>query len=265
MAEAAEPKYIRYAKDVPAVSVAEWDAGGKAMSATGKAQIAKAPKSAAVYSVKTVVWPTATVRVYDFTKAGGIRHAITDETAIYVIKGSIKAMVGNTTAVLRAGDVASRASGVLQAGDVAEDTSIVTWTAGPVSTEPPIPTVVRADATTNTGSPVLVIIKRYIFPGNSVRHATMTAGAKQPPNTGPADNYMYFLAGHVEFTQGGETYQVRAGDFLRQESGTLHHWDQKDGAVFVASSALLVGKAAMRPGEAFSSFTDHKIVDDPNK
>jgi quercetin dioxygenase-like cupin family protein len=264
---AAEPKYWRDGKMVPAVPVAEWEADGKPMKATGKDAVAKAPKNAVKYAVKTVKWPTGTIRVYNFTKdGGGVLHNITDETQFIVIKGSLKATVGSKTELLKAFDVASRASGMLKSGDVVEDTSIVTWDVGPVSTDTPTPTVVHPqDAkASGTGTNGSTMIRVYPFPGNSVRYAEAPGNWKSgPPNTGPADNYMYFIEGHVQYSQGGETYEVHGGDFLVQASGVPHTWDYKDGAHFVASSAVPLGKKAMDPTQAFTSYK--KQLEEPKK
>jgi quercetin dioxygenase-like cupin family protein len=74
---------------------------------------------------------------------------------------------------------------------------------------------------------------------------------------------MYFISGHVQYNQGGETYEVRGGDFLMQASGVPHVWDYKDGAHFVASSAVPLGQQAMDPKQAFTSYK--KQLEAPGK
>jgi quercetin dioxygenase-like cupin family protein len=145
----------------------------------------------------------------------------------------------------------------------AEDTMIVAWTGGPVSTDDMKPTVVRAEnasgdlgARTASEAPRpkddgQTKIRRYVFPGNSIRLAQMFPNRLSAPHTGPLDNFIYIIDGHVQYAEGGETYQAYGGDFLLQESGTVHEWDQKEGAKFLASSVLPVGvKHRMEPSKA---------------
>ena len=261
---AAESKYWRDGKTVTAVPMAAWDAGGKVMVAKGKDAVAKAPGSAVKFTVKTVKWPSGSIKVIEFTKAGGgVLYKLTDEAQFFVVKGSVKATVESVPVVLKAGDVGATLSGVLRSGDVAEDTMIVAWVVGPVSTEEPKPTVVHAAAASgdlgargNAENPRpredgQTVIRRYVFPGNSIRLAVMSPNRFSSPHTGPLDNFMYIIEGHVQYSEGGETYQAYGGDFLFQETGTLHEWDQKDGARFVASSVLPVGvKHRMDPSKA---------------
>ena len=54
--------------------------------------------------------------------------------------------------------------------------------------------------------------------------------------SGQTGNFVYIIEGHVQYSVGKETYQAYGGDFLFQESGVVHEWDQKDGARFLASS-----------------------------
>jgi len=244
------PRFIVYGKDLEAVPVAEWEKRGKTLVAVGKEQIRKAPRRAVRYSVKTVVWPTGTVRVLSFSKAGGLLHAVTDETEIYVLRGSVKVNVGGTVESLKAGDVVSHPSGVLRAGDVAEDTTLVTWNVGPVSSDAPVPTVVRGEAVKEGGPAGVLLLKRYEFPGNSVRVATMAAGSRNGPASAKTDSLMYFKDGHVQFTEGDEVYDVHAGDFLWEQAGQTHRWEHLDGGSFVTTSALPQDTGPMKTSDA---------------
>ncbi len=260
-AKAAEPKYWRDGKTLEAVPYAAWEAGGKVTVVVGKDAVAKAPSNAAKYTVKTVKWPTATVKVLEFTKAGGgVLYNLSDETHLFVYKGSLQANVSGTPTTLKEKDVGAGLSGTLRNAGAPEDTLVVAYVISPPSTEDLKPTVVRAEsafygargatygaqAATPTPpadrKPDDTIVRRYVFPGNTVRFAQMFPNKISPPSTGSMDNYIYIFEGHVQYQQGGETYQAYAGDFLRQESGTIHEWDQKHGAKFVASSALPMGK-----------------------
>ena len=236
--------------DLTPVAMAEWEASGKTLSATGASAAAKAPKKAVRYTVKSVAWPTGTVRVLSFSKAGGVLHAITDETEIYVLSGSIKVNVGGTVASLKAGDVASHASGVIHTGDVAEETTLVTWNVGPVSAENPAPTVVRGDTIKEGGNASVVLIKRYEFPGNSIRVATMAKGSRNGPATAKTDSLMYVTQGHVQFTEGDEVDDVHAGDFLWEKAGETHKWEHLDGGSFVTTSGLPKDTGPMKTSDA---------------
>lgn len=252
-AQAAEPKYWRDGKTIPAVPHAAWEAGGKVTVVTGD-DAKKAPANAVKYRVKTVKWPNATVKVLEFTKAGGgVLYNLTDETHFLVYKGALQANVNGTPTNIKAKEVGAGLSGTLRNAGAAEDTLVVAYVINAPSTEDYKPTVVReesayygargaATAPSPTRKPDDTIVRRYVFPGNSLRLAQMFPNKISPPNTGSMDNYIYIFEGHVQYQQGGETYQAYAGDFLHQESGTIHEWDQKDGARFAASSSLPVGK-----------------------
>jgi len=244
------PRFIVYGRDLTPVPMAEWEADGKMMLATGKGQIAKAPRKAVKYTVKSVVWPSGTVRVLSFTKAGGVLHAITDETEIYVLQGSVKATVGGTVESLKAGDVASHASGVIRTGEVAENTTLVTWNVGPVSADAPTPTVVRGETVKEGGPAGVLLLKRYEFPGNSIRVATLAKGSRNGPASAKTDSLMYFMEGHVQFTEGDEVYDVHAGDFLWEEAGQTHKWEHLDGGSFVTTSGLPKDTGPMKASDA---------------
>jgi quercetin dioxygenase-like cupin family protein len=251
--QAAEPKYWRDGKNVPAVPYAAWEAGGKVTVVTGD-EVKKAPANAVKYTVKTVKWPNATVKVLEFTKAGGgVLYNLTDETHFLVYKGSLQANVNGTPTDIKAKEVGAGLSGTLRNSGAAEDTLVVAYVISAPSTEDYKPAMVREEnafygargaATSPSANrkPDDTIVRRYVFPGNSLRLAQMFPNKISPPNTGSMDNYIYIFEGHVQYKQGGETYQAYAGDFLHQESGTIHEWDQKEGARFVASSSLPVGK-----------------------
>jgi quercetin dioxygenase-like cupin family protein len=244
------PRFIVYGKDLASLPVAEWEAHGRMMSASGSDQVAKAPRKAVRYNVKSVAWPSGTVRVLSFTRAGGVLHAITDETEFYVLQGSVKVTAGDTVANLKAGDVVSHASGVIRAGDAPEDTMLVSWNVGPVSADSPAPTVVRGEAVKEGGPAGVLLIKRYEFPGNSIRVATMAPGSRNGPASAKTDSLMYFKDGHVQFTEGDEVYDVHAGDFLWEQAGQTHKWEHLDGGSFVTTSALPKDTGPMKTSEA---------------
>jgi len=229
---------------------------------------AKAPAQAVRYSVKTVQWPTGTVQVLTFTKAGGgVLYPISRETELFVLKGSVQAMVGSETVVLKAGDVASQPRGTLRSVGAAEDTTIVTWDV--TSLDGKIaPAVVRAkDAKTVPSwqwqadgktmraatfeetkkapdDAVKLTVTRYEFPGNSIRVANMEPAVHPTaPAQVPTDSLIYLTSGHVRFHEGGETAELHGGDFIREDASQSHVWEHLEKSSFVTTSALPVGVA----------------------
>ncbi len=200
------------------------------------------------YTMRTVKWPTGTVRVMNFTKAAGVMHKLTDETEIFVLKGSVTATVNGSPVVLKTGDVASHATGVLKTGD-AEDTQVISWTVGSLTPDAK-PAVVRAADAPEAGNPEVLKVKRYEFPGNSIRVATMVAGSKNGPTSAKTDSLIYIKEGHVRFIEGDETHDLHAGDFVWEEAGVTHRWEHADGGSFVTTTGIPKGAAPMTPAEA---------------
>jgi quercetin dioxygenase-like cupin family protein len=243
-------RFVVYGKTVAAVPMAEWqDADGKLHVATGKGQVAKAPAKAAKYSVKSVAWPSGTVRVLTFGK-GGVFHNLWDETEIYVLKGSITVNVGGSSAVLHAGDVVARASGIVRSGDKPEETVLVTWTVGTLNNEPGKPTVVRAADAPEAGQPGVLKVKRYEFPGNSIRVASLAKGSKNGPASAKTDSLIYIKSGKLRFFEGDEVHEVVAGDFLFEEAGQTHRWEHLEESSFVTTSGIPRNAGTINPAEA---------------
>ena len=184
----------------------------------------------------------------NFTQAGGLLHAITDETEFFVLKGSVTATVNGSPVLLKAGDVAARATGALRAGD-AEDTQIISWNVGSLTPDPK-PAVVRAADAPETGNPALLKVKRYEFPGNSIRVATMIAGGKNGPTSAKTESLIYIKEGYVRFFEGDEVHDVHAGDFIWEEANVQHRWEHADGGSFVTTTGIPKGAGPMTPAEA---------------
>ena len=247
-APALPAKFIVKGKSIQPVPMAAWeDANGKAQIATGKGQVAKAPAKAVKYSVKSVVWPSGTVKEITFSK-GGVFYPVTDETQIYVKAGSIKANIGGVPTVLKAGDVAVRPTGNLTTADKGE-TVLVTWNVDSLDGKK-ASTVVRGSDVKDPAKDAVVGVKRYEFPGNSIRVASMLKGSKNGPASAKTDSLIYLLKGHVSFHEGDETYDVVAGDFLWEEAGQTHGWEHLDGGTFVTTSALPKGAGPIDPSKA---------------
>jgi quercetin dioxygenase-like cupin family protein len=258
--------------------VAEWEVpDGQSTTvsyATGADALLKAPANATRYTMKVQEWRTGTVSVLNFTKAnGGVLHAITKETELYVLKGSAQVTVDGEVVTLAAGDVAFEPSGVLHRVGAGEDTTIVTWTAGNLEMNAR-PAVVRgkdvpgtpayqwmrdgqvvrastaAEAANAPSDAVRLVIQRYAFPGNSIRVAHIMRGGVTTPATAKTDSLIYFTSGHVRFHEGNQVYDVNPGDFIYEEAGQQHVWEHLEDASFVTTSALPLGAQPIAPAQA---------------
>lgn len=231
------------------VRMAAWDKNGTVNIVTGK-DAGKAPRDAVRYEAKMVAWPTATVKVLTFTqKNGGVLHPITDESTVYVLSGSVDATVDGKPVTLGAGDVASLPRGALRnPGGKAADAVVVAWTAAPL-TPGATPTVVRA-ADVPDGKVGLMNLRRYTFPGNSVRAVSQAPGFKTESASAKTDSLIYVTTGGMTFFEDGQTFKVKAGDFIREVAGLQHHWDVAEPAGFVTTSALPAGAGPIDPSKA---------------
>jgi quercetin dioxygenase-like cupin family protein len=231
------------------VKMAAWEKGGAVQSAAGDAA-GKAPREAVRYEAKMVAWPTATVKVLTFTKkGGGVLHPITDETTVYVLSGSVDTTVDGKAVTLGQGDLASLPKGALtNAGSKAGDAVVVAWTAASL-TPGATPAVLRA-ADVPPNKMGQMAIRRYNFPGNSVRAVTQEPGFKTTPASAKTDSLIYVTSGAMTFFEDGQTFQVKAGDFLREVAGLSHHWDVGVLSSFVTTSALPVGAGPIDPNKA---------------
>jgi quercetin dioxygenase-like cupin family protein len=231
------------------VAMAAWQKGGALQSASGDA-VKQAPRKAVRYEAKMVAWPTATVKVLTFTrKGGGVLHPLTDETTVYVLSGSVDTTVDGKPVTLATGDLASLPKGALtNPGKKAVDAVVVAWTAASL-TPGATPAVVRvADVPPNKMGQMT--IRRYTFPGNSVRAVGQDAGFKTTPATAKTDSLIYVTSGAMTFFQDGQTFNVKAGDFIREVAGLMHNWDVGVASSFVTTSALPVGAGPIDPNKA---------------
>jgi quercetin dioxygenase-like cupin family protein len=260
VAPAAKPSNILFAKDVPIVPMAEWEiqqqgraeqTGARILIAAGEAELAKAPDNAVRYTSQTFAFPTGSVRVLTFTKAGGgVLHQITSETQLYVVKGSATVGVMGVDTEVGAGDVVNYPSGVMRGKKgAAEDSTVLAFTVGN-SLKAPKAAVVRAKDTPETviaegekSGPqgAKVSVQRYTFDGNSIRVARLTGPGKTSVATPATDVLVYLVAGRMQITVGDEVKTVTAGDVLREEAKLPTHWDVAENSMFVATNAPAPG------------------------
>lgn len=231
------------------VAMAAWNKDGALQSASGEAA-KNAPRKAVRYDAKMVAWPTATVKVLTFTKkGGGVLHPLTDENTIYVLSGSVDTTVDGKAVTLGTGDLASLPKGALtNPGKKAADAVVVAWTAASL-TPGATPAVVRA-ADVPANKMGQMAIRRYTFPGNSVRAVDQDAGFKTSPASAKTDSLIYVTSGAMTFFQDGQTFQVKAGDFIREVAGLMHNWDVGVPSSFVTTSALPAGAGPIDPNKA---------------
>ncbi|MBM3513670.1 MAG: DUF861 domain-containing protein [Alphaproteobacteria bacterium] len=250
------PSNVVPGASVKEVSMAEWEVkqagaaeqtGARILIAAGDDELKNAPADATKYGSKTFKFPSGDIRVLTFKKdQGGVLHQITSETVIYVVKGSAEVGVIGKPTTISAGDVVSLPSGNLRSrAGAAEDTTVVAFTVGHTEKNPKA-AVVRAKDTPEqaiTAGPkagtdaAKVAVRRYMFPGNTVRVAGVTGPGKTNPATPKADVLLYLTSGKATVTIGGETREVAAGDAVREPAGVEMFWDVKESMSFVATDA----------------------------
>jgi len=247
----ADSVYVVAGADRAAVPMAAWGEGDELRSASGRSGVDAAPSDAVRYEAKTVQWPTAAVKELTFAQeAGGVLHPLTDETLIYVLSGQLETTVGGETVALTTGDVASLPDGSLRNSGTAADAVVIAWTA-PSLTPDATPAVVRmADVEENVLGGGGLKLRRYQFPGNSVRAVGLGKGFSTNPNSAKTDSLIYITKGPLQFFQNGQEFTVTAGDFIREIAGAQHNWDVTEESGFVTTSALPLGVEAIDPDKA---------------
>ncbi|MBT4740714.1 MAG: cupin domain-containing protein [Rhodospirillaceae bacterium] len=240
--------YVMADSTVPAIAMAAWKDGSTVNSVAG-ADASDAPSNAVTYAAKQVVWPTGRVRVMTFDKkTGGVLHPITDETLLYVLSGTAEVGVGSETVKIVAGDVVSFPSGALRNSGKASGAKIVTWNV-PSLTGEATPTHVKG-ADVKEGGGGAITLKRYSFPGNSVRAVKLAAGGSTNPNSAKTDSMIYVTGGPMTFYQNGIEFVVDEGDFIREVAGATHNWNVPNDSGFVTTSGLPLDMADINPDEA---------------
>ena len=245
--------------------LAEWETDsrmGKTIQIVwGKEAVDKAPVTASRHQQKTYTFPTGSIRVLDFKKdTGGMVHAITTETAIFVLKGAGRVGVAGQVIEIGEGDAVNYPSGVLRGEG---DATILAWTTtGTLNNEASKAMVIRAgDAKINHSAEwdvngkriranapddlanaptdaIRLTVKRYDFPGNSVRVALSKKGGPTSPTSGILDSLIYVTSGHLRFFQGDKVIEAVPGDAIREIAGEYHHWYRIEDSSFVATSSL---------------------------
>jgi quercetin dioxygenase-like cupin family protein len=252
---------------VDALPLAEWETKGPMGKGVqivwGQAAVDQASASASRYQQKTYSFPTGTIRVLEFSASGGgMIHAITSETAIFMLRGSGSVEVAGANVNLDPGDAVNYPSGVLRGSGPA---TVIAWTVtGTLNNEASRSCILRrADAVVMdsaewdqggkrvsarnpaelAAAPVDAIrlsVSRYEFPGNSVRVARNFKGGPTSAKTSELDALIYITSGHMKFTQDGREVEVVAGDAIREIAGASHFWYRLEDSSFLATSSLPV-------------------------
>jgi quercetin dioxygenase-like cupin family protein len=261
--------------DVPWQPLAEWEVVNKSDKSVqivwGADAVAKAPANAVRYRQKTFTFPTGTIRVLEFKKAqGGVLHAITMETQLFMLGGSATVEVAGKTEQLKAGDAVNYPSGVLRGSG---DATVLLWNVtGTANAEASKALLIRArDAKTTDSAEwdangkrvrastkaelakapkdaIRLSVTRYPFEGNSIRVAHSKKGGPTSPATAGMDALIYVTGGKLRFFHNDQPTEAVPGDALREVAGDKHYWYRIEDSSFVAISSLPV--AGMKAGPA---------------
>ncbi|MHB1207088.1 MAG: hypothetical protein ACYCZX_16080 [Rhodospirillaceae bacterium] len=261
----ATSKYLLRGSAVPVVPVAAWQANGKIETVEGKNAVGKAPPAASRYELKNYVFPSGTIRVFSYKKGnGGLLRQITDETELYVFKGSAEVDVAGRRTAIGAGDAVNRPGGILRT-TADEDALIVAYTVGSTVKDPKSVVLrgkdvafyiqlaqwVRDGKTIASKTPEefakappdaqIHLSKRYEFDGNSLRvpvwkkGAATIVGDKAVPTT---IQLVYIFDGHSQFTYNGIVDEVYGGDAIEEEAGIPHSWVLHETMRFIVTDGL---------------------------
>lgn len=252
------------------VPMAEWEvpnpnAGPDSIprigSAAGQAAVDRAPNYATRYESREYVFPMGMLRVLTFEKdAGPLVHQITFETELFLLQGSGTVGVGNKQESIVAGDAVFLPSGVLRNPNPTEDTIVALFTVSTTADNPKSMVVRGAELESmliaqymRNGEAKTAVkeddvneapedagrfsLKRYVFDGNSIRKANLFKGGKTTPATNSnSDIIIYITKGRMRRIEDGVTYEVSAGDAIREEYGKSGYWELLEESEFLATN-----------------------------
>jgi mannose-6-phosphate isomerase-like protein (cupin superfamily) len=251
--------------------MAEWDVvqqgggeqtGERVLIAEGQEAVSQAPATASRYTARAYKFPTGQVRILHWKKESGpVVHAITFETELFILAGSVDVEVQGQKVRVGAGDAVSLPSGVLRNPSPAEDTIVAQFFVEHAASSPKAAVVRGADIketwtaqwmdgqTAKTArtpddfsqvpaSAARWSTKRYAFDGNSVRYALMKKGGRSHlAKTQRADALIYVVSGKLRRTEGSVVFEASAGDALRELKGVDGYWEILEESVFIATDA----------------------------
>jgi len=230
-------------------------------SAAGQAAVDRAPDYATRYESREYIFPMGMLRILAFEKdAGPLVHQITFETELYLLQGSGTVGVGDKQEAIVAGDAVFLPSGVLRNPNPTEDTIVALFTVSNTADNPKSMIVRGAEldsmliaqymrdgeAKTAVKEEDLeaapedagrFLLTRYAFDGNSIRRANLFKGGKTTPTTNSnSDILIYITKGRMRRIEDGVTYDVSAGDAIREEYGKSGYWELLEESEFLATN-----------------------------
>ena len=244
------------------VPMAGWDVtganGSRTLGASGQSAVNQAPSNASRYTQKSYVFPTGSIHVLEFNAAnGGMIHAITEETTLYMLKGEGTVEVAGKTVSLNQGDAVSYPSGTLRSDG---DGTAVLWivTGNDIDGEP-MPKVVRSTDTTfaqfgywpnpDGGDRILVTtaeelkdapahavrldMTNYAFDDNGL---VVTKNYKSGPTNksrGDRDALLLITSGKMRWFQDDIDVIAVPGDAIRETAGRYHNWIRMEDSSFL--------------------------------
>jgi mannose-6-phosphate isomerase-like protein (cupin superfamily) len=211
------------------------------------------------YELKSYVFPSGTIKLLTFKAGSAATHSITDETQFFVVTGEVETVVDGKSVSVSAGDAAYRPAGQIRATG-AKEAVVVAHVVGSSNADAK-PTVVRGEGLsealsaqwTENGTAHRVTtpeeiakapaaagklaVKRYDFGGNSIRLVKLSGGATNP-SAYTSDNILFVINGRLRRHEDGKTFEVVAGDAVREISGARGYWEILEDAAFLSTSAF---------------------------
>lgn len=225
-------------KDVPVTPMAEWERGGHDQDfghfnwAQGAEAVAKAPANASRYEAKTFNFPQGALRVMTYKKGSPMVHLLTFESMIHLRQGSVDVGVRKVPVKLGAGDTMFMPAGAMRNPNPKEDVVLIQAFVN-TTTADPKGAVTRGKDVKQVGP-----TKRYVFDGNALRIINLKKGAHlQMPNVAAVDVLVYVISGSLHHAQGGQAYDIGAGDAVRIRKGNGSAWDAAADSVMLAVDA----------------------------
>ncbi len=258
------------AKSAPVIPMAEWDfvqkvvgeqTGSRVLIGEGEAGVARAPAGASKYTAKAYKFPTGAARVLTFRKSDGpVIHQITFESELFMLQGSAEVTVLGKTVKLNQGDAVFMPSGNLRNMKPREDTVVLQFFVGSTAEKPRASVVYAKDLpettlaqwesdgkwnTVRTPEEVrkapkeaaVYSVKRYVFDGNSIRHARLRKGGRTAPAKYDVDVIIYISKGRMIRHEGDQVFEVVAGDVLREVKGATGYWELLEDSEFISTDA----------------------------
>ena len=255
-------------RDAVTTTLAEWQdpkvATGPFRIAASKQALERAPKEACRYEAKTYNYPSGSIRVLTFKKGGPLHHMISFETEILVLAGSatltpLPGLAGKPVTV-KAGDALFLPSGNFTAPKLSEDLVLLTFLVSNTKKDAKASIIKGSDlkATVsmeweeggkevNARTPEemkkapkgahQLTLKRYVFDGNSIRHATLKGGKSGNFKNTRVDVLIYIAKGKVRRIEGDQTLELVAGDTIREKLGNPGWWEPHEETIFIATDA----------------------------